>query len=240
MKPPTNNIGGASRGGRQGARAHGAPVGDNSENMRGREEAQEGQEDVADQPGKMTNTDSGDPQKDASTGRGGKLVGHEDTSFSTKDSGDFREEDVDRLLEPKGQHNIVERQGKPLDPRVAEKLYDMNSDQEQVIARIKAIRKQLDKLYLPSDHLQDIEEKLAANLDRLQDNPDPEVFRQQIELLDQLKSTVVVFRRPTSEFEQSLQRDQRVRGRILDEPAAQTIPGYEEAVNRYYEKLSGN
>src|SRR5690606_5398260 len=42
QKPPSNNIGGASRSGRLGARAHGVSVGDESINRRGRDQAQEG------------------------------------------------------------------------------------------------------------------------------------------------------------------------------------------------------
>src|SRR5207237_10717968 len=51
MKPPTTNVGGASRAGRRGARAHGLVVGDESINRRGRDKVQEGQEKTADQAG---------------------------------------------------------------------------------------------------------------------------------------------------------------------------------------------
>lgn len=239
MKPPTNNFGGAARSGRQGARSHGAAVGDKSINRKGREEAQEGQEDAPNQAGELKEVKSDDPMEDASTGRGGKATSNDKTSYSTKDAGEFKEEDVKDLRAPQDTQRIVERKGKPLDPRLAEQMRDLNSHQEQLIERIKAVKKQLDQLYLPTDHLDDIMAQLNQNLDRLKDKPEADLFRKQVELLDKLKSTVVVFNRPTSEFEQSLKREQTVKGRILDEPAKQTLPGYEEAVNRYYEKLSG-
>src|SRR5205807_3727716 len=50
-KPPTVNVGGASRSGRRGARAHGLVVGNESINRRGRDKVQEGQEKVGDQAG---------------------------------------------------------------------------------------------------------------------------------------------------------------------------------------------
>ena len=79
----------------------------------------------------------------------------------------------------------------------------------------------------------------SKNLDRLGSVPDMDIFRQQFELLDKLRSTVVVFNTPASDYEQSLTRQQVIRGRVLDEPPAPSIPGYEDAVSRYYEKLSG-
>ena len=79
---------------------------------------------------------------------------------------------------------------------------------------------------------------LKANLDRLKESPDPDVYRQQIETLDKLRGTVVVFNRPSSQFQPSVVREQAVRGEILDELPWQTIPGYEDAVKHYYQKLS--
>ena len=239
MKPPTNNFGGASRTGRQGARAHGLVAGDKSVNRRGRDEVQEGQEDVADQKGELKQSLSGDPQKDASTGRGGKVVDGLDATFSTKDAGEWKDEDVEKLRPPGAKNQIVERKGKPLDSRIADMMRDLSSNQEQVIERIKAIQKQLDQLYLPTDHLDDIMKQLAANLDRLKDKPDAEIFRKQAELLDQLKGTVVVFNRPSAQYERALTRPQTIKGRILDEPAPEALPEYQEAVSRYFEKLSG-
>ena len=239
MKVPTNNAGGASRSGRQGARAHGMSVGQWSTNRRGRDEAQEGDQQVPDQEGFKREILSDDPQQDTSTGIGGKLVDEDQSSFSVKDAGQWKDEIVDRLGAPKRQNLIVERKGKPLHPRVAEAMRDLSSGQEQVIRRIKALKKQLDQLYLPTDHLDDLMSQMKANMDRLTDKPDAEVYRRQVELLDELKATVIVFHRPSSEFEQSLQRTQLLRGRVVDEPARQTIPGYEAAVKQYYKKLSG-
>lgn len=239
MKPPTNNFGGASRTGRQGGRAHGLTVGKESVNRRGRDQVQEGQAEVAPQDGELKQTLSDDPQLDASTGRGGKVVDGLDASFSTKDAEEWKDEDVEKLRPPGAKNQIVERKGKPLDSSIAEMMRDLTSNQEQVIERIKAIQKQLDQLYLPTDHLDDIMKQLAANLDRLKDKPEAEIFRKQAELLDQLKGSVVVFNRPSAQYERSLTRPQTIRGRILDEPAAEALPQYQQAVSRYFEKLSG-
>lgn len=238
MKPPTHDFGGASRSGRQGARAHGMVVGDESINRRGRDEAQESQEEVPDQPGKVKETMSDDPQADTATGVGGKEVrGGQPNTFSTKDAGEWKDEISERLKPPESTYSIVERQGKPFNPRIGELLRDLESTQEQVIERIKTIRKQLDNLYLPSGHLDEIAETLKANLERLKESPDAEVFRLQMETLDKLRGAIVVFNRPMSEFQPSIPRRQVLPGRVLDEPPWQTFPGYEEAVKTYYEKL---
>lgn len=238
MKPPTQNIGGASRSGRQGARAHGTVIGDESVNRRGRDEVQEGQESVADQAGKLKETKSGDVQKDASTGVGGKEVDTEESSFSEKNAGEWKDDMVSRLKAPKDKNKIVERQGKALHPQVAEMMRDLTSTQEQMIERIKAIKKQLDNLYLPTDHLDEMAAELDANLERLRQSPDAEIFRMQMETLDKLKGAIVVFNRPASDFQPSLAQPQAVRGQILDEPPWPTMPGYEEAVKHYYENLA--
>jgi len=239
IKPPTHDFGGVARAGRLGARAHGLVVGDELINRRGRDQALDGQGQVADQEGEMKETLSEDPQKDESTGVGGKSVRGNRSSFSVKDEGQWKDKMTEKLGPPQGQNQIVERKGKPLNARVAAVMRDLQSSQEQVIQRIKAVRKKLDTLYLPTDHLDDIMKQLTANLDRLRTTPQPDVCRRQIELLDQLKNTVIVFNLPSSEYEQSLPRKQAVRGSVLDEPAWPTIPGYEAAVKRYYEKLSG-
>ena len=57
--------------------------------------------------------------------------------------------------------------------------------------------------------------------------------------LDQLRNTVRMFQAPASGFQPSLPRERSLQGRVLDEPARDALPGYEEAVKRYYEKLSG-
>lgn len=239
QKPVTKNMGGASRAGRQGGRTYGLAVGDKSINRRGRDDVQEGDESAPDQEGQMKEILSDDPQQETSTGVGGKEVGAERTSFSTRNAGEWKDEMADRLKPPAATARIVERQGKPLNPHVAELLRDLASGQEQVLERIKRIKKELDNLYLPSDHLDEIMAQLAAGLDRLKETPEADVFRQQLENLDKLKGMVVVFNRPSSEFQPSVVHAQPLRGRILDEPAWQTIPGYEEAVKRYYLLLSG-
>lgn len=237
MKPPSQDFGGVSRTGRQGARAHGLVAGDESINRRGRDEAQEGQQEIADQAGKLSETKSSDPQADTSTGVGGKEVASDDTQFSVKDAGEWKDEMADRMKPPQAVNKVVERQGKPLAPEVADKLRDWESRQEQIIQRLKVIRKKLDNLYLPTDDLDALANQLTSNLDRLKENPDAEVFRLQRQTLDRLVGTLMVFNRAAAEFAPSLPREQKVRGSILDEMSAPSLPGYEEAVKRYYEEL---
>jgi prefoldin subunit 5 len=240
MKPPTHDFGGASRIGRQGARSHGMALGSESIDRRGRDEAQEGQDEAPDQAGVLRETPSDDPQKDSSTGVGGKEVQSAETpSFSTKDSGEWKDEYTDRLKAPRDEVKLVEHQGKALNPKIGELLRDLESTQEQVIERIKTLKKDLDKLYLPTEQFDDILDQLAANLDRLRQAPDDkEAFRSQMETLEKLKGAVVVFNRPSSDFQPSLPREQVLKNGILNEPAWPAPPGYEEAVKRYYESLS--
>lgn len=240
MKPPTHDFGGASRIGRQGARSHGMALGSESIDRRGRDQAQEGQDEAPDQAGVLKETPSDDPQKDSSTGVGGKEVQSAETpSFSTKDSGEWKDEYVDRLKAPRNEVKLVEHQGKALNPKVGALLRDLESTQEQTIERIKTLKKDLDKLYLPTEQFDEIIDKLSANLDRLREAPDDkEAFRSQLETLDKLKGAVVVFNRASSDFQPSLPREQALKSGILDEPAWPAPPGYEEAVKRYYESLS--
>jgi hypothetical protein len=238
MKPPTGNFGGASRTGRQGARSHGMAVGDKSINRRGRDKPQDGQEKVADQAGSMKEEKSNDPQKDTSAGTGGKKVDSDDTRFSTNDSGKWNDDMANKMDKAQAKHSIVERQDGRMDPRVAELMRDLTSKQEQVIERVKTIRKELKNLYLPTDHLDELTAQLQANLEALKEQPDPELFRQQSQMLDQLRNTIRVFQSPQTGFQPSLPRERVIRGRVLDQPARVIVPGYEEAVKRYYEKLS--
>jgi hypothetical protein len=239
QKPPTTNVGGVSRAGRRGARAHGMVVGEETVNRRGRDEVQEGQEITAIQPGTIKEKPSEDMQKDTSTGFGGKKVETDlPTTFSLADAGKWTEEMGKHMDKPKDKFSIVERQDGRLDPKMAELLRDLNSEQEQVLERVKAIRKELKNLYLPTDHLDEIAAKLQANLEALKERPDPELFRQQSRLLDSLRQTVRVFQPPQSGFTPSLPRDQAVKGRVVDEPASEPWPGYEEATKRYYQRLA--
>ena len=241
LQPPPNDFGGVSRSGRPGARAHGMMVGDEMTNLpHGFDQAPEGQMRTPDQEGTLKETNPGVPPADASTGLGGKKIETPNpTHFSTKDKGDWMEDTLKRMDRPKDVNQIVERMGKPVDAkRLHEALRDLEDTQEQVIERIKALKKELGKLYLPTDHLDEIARQLQSNLEKLKESPDADVFRLQLETLDKLRGIVVVFDRPSSEFLPSLKRDQRVRGRILDEPAREPIPSYEEAVKRYYQNLA--
>lgn len=238
MKPPTTNVGGATRSGRQGARAHGMTVGDQSLNRRGRDKVQEGQERVGDQPGSMKQKLSDDPQKDTSTGIGGKKVESDDAKFSVADKGKWTDDMARRLDKAQAKQFIVERQDGKLDPKVGELFRDVNDRQEQLIERIKAIKKELRNLYLPTEHLDELEAQMNAALDRLKERPDAEAFRQHKEGLDRLRAAVRVFQAPAGGMESGTARDRAVRGRALDDPARAPLPGYEDATKRYYEQLS--
>lgn len=238
MKPNINHSAGVSRPGRQGARAGGMIVGDESINRRGRDNPMEGHQRAPDQPGLLREKNSDDMQKTTSTGYGGKRVKSDETTFSLSDAGKWRDEIVKRMGDPQKKHSIVERQDGRIDPRVAEQLRDLTSKQEQVIERIKTIQKELRNLYLPTDHLSEIEKEMYANLESLKSRPDADLFRLQAQLLDRLRDRLKVFRSANAGFQPSLPREQVIRGRVLDEPARPTLPGYEEAVKRYYERLA--
>ncbi len=237
-KPPTANVGGMSATGRQGARSYGKVAGSESPNMRGRDKVQEGQFEAPDQAGLLKEKKTDDMQPDTSTGIGGKRVDAEKTKFSTSDKGEWNDKMADRMQKPQAVNTIVERQGKPLDPKVAALLRDMNGDQKQLIERANALRKELKNLFLPTDHLDELVAQMTQNLDKLRENPTAEVFRTQQELLDRLRSEARVFNRAQTGFIPSLPREQKVRGRILDEPAGPAIPGYENAVKEYYRRLA--
>lgn len=239
MKPPENQIGGMARSGRKGARSHGTAIGDESFNRRGRDEAQEGMEKVKDVAGRMREVETGDPQLDVSTGVGGKVIDTKESHFSIKDKGAWTDDMADRMQKPLEKNQIVERQGGPrMDPKVAKMLYELEGTQEQIVERLKVIRKKLDNLYLPTDQIDELMAQLNANLDALRDRPDAELFRKQLQTIEQIRGTVRVFGQAHSGFEPSLPREQIIRGNVLDDPARQTLPGYDEAVKNYYIMLS--
>lgn len=237
-KPPTTNIGGMSATGRQGARSYGKVAGSESPNMRGRDKVQEGQFEAPDQEGVLKEKKTDDMQKDQSTGIGGKRVESEDTKFSLSNKGEWQDKFADRMQKPQAVNHIVERQGKPLDPKVAALLRDLDGDQKQLIERANALRKELKNLYLPTDHLDDLIARLNQNLEKLREAPTAETFRTQQELLDRLRSEARVFQRAHTGFQPSLPRNQQVRGRILDEPAGPVLPRYEQVVKEYYRRLA--
>jgi hypothetical protein len=206
--------------------------------MRGRDRAQEGQFRLPDQPGTIKETMTDDPYKDTSTGVGGKKVESEHNTFSVKDVGKFNADVLKSLDKPQNKYSIVERQGDKIDPSIAALLRDTSSKQAQVIERIKALRKELRNLYLPTDHLDEALTVLNANMERLKDAPEADMFRLQAQALDRLRGALRVFRTAGTGFQPSVPRDQVIRGRVLDEPSRPALPGYEEAVKRYYEKLA--
>lgn len=237
QKPPTTNVGGASRVGRQGARAHGAAMGNESINRRGRDKVQEGQERAPDQAGSVKETKSEDPQEDTSTGIGGRKVESDDAKFSLNDAGEWNDEMAGRMEKPQGTHFLVERQGNKLDASVADMMRDMTDKQEQTLERLKSIRKELKNLYLPTEHLDELIGQMQANLTSLSERPSVEVFRLQQETLERVKGALSVFHQAHAGFQQSLPRDQAVRGRVRDDPSRAAPPGYEEAVEAYYRRL---
>ncbi len=238
QKPNINHSAGVSRAGRQGARAGGMVVGEESINRRGRDKVMEGHERVPDVDGMLKEKPSDDMQKETSTGIGGKKVDSQDNKFSLSDAGKWTDDMAKRMGEAQKKNNIVERADGRLDPRVAEMMRDLESKQEQVIERIKTVKKELRNLYLPADHLDEAIRELENNLAMLKERPDAELFRQQVQALERLHGAVRVFRGVNAGFQASLPREQAVRGRVLDEPARPALPGYEEAVKNYYEKLA--
>ena len=60
----------------------------------------------------------------------------------------------------------------------------------------------------------------------------------QLETLDRMRGAIKVFRGAGSSIQPSVPRERQIRGRVLDDPARATLPGYEEVVKRYYEKLA--
>ena len=238
QKPPTTNVGGASRVGRQGARAHGVAVGNESINRRGRDKVQEGQDRVPDQKDTVKETKSNDPQNDTSTGIGGRKVESDDAKFSLSDVGEWTDDMINRMDKPQAKNSIVERQGGKLDASVAELMRDMNSKQEQIIERLKTIRKDLKNLYLPTEHLDQLIDQMQANLHSLNDRPTSDIFRLQKQTLERVRGVLQVFHQAHSGFQASLPREQRVRGNVLDDPARSVPPGYEDAVKTYYQRLA--
>jgi len=237
QKPPTTNVGGASRVGRQGARAHGAAMGNESINRRGRDKVQEGQQRAPDQAGSVKETKSDDPQEDTSTGIGGRKVESDDAKFSVNDAGEWTDDMAERLQKPQETQFIVERQGDKLAAEVADVMRDMNSKQEQTLERLKSIRKDLKNLYLPTEQLDELIVQMQANLHSLNERPSVEIFRLQQQTLEQLKGVLAVFHQAHAGFQQSLPREQAVRGRVRDNPSRAAPPGYEEAVAAYYRRL---
>jgi hypothetical protein len=237
-KPPTLESGGVARTGRQGARAYGMVADDDTYNRKGRDQALEGQQEIADQAGRNKMRDTDENQKDTSTGVGGKRIASDDTHFSLHDAGKWKDEYAKRMAKPQKKTYIVERQGDKLDPKVAAMLRDMTSKQEQIIERLKAIKKELRNLYLPTEHLDELAAALQANFDSLKERPEADLFRMQMQALDRLRGALRVFRSTSNSFRPSLPRERVIRGRVLDEPARPVIPGYEEAVKQYYLRLA--
>ena len=79
---------------------------------------------------------------------------------------------------------------------------------------------------------------IALVMEALKERPSGDIFRAQAQALDQLRRELKVFTQYGAGFQPSLPRDQAVKGRVLDEPARQPMPGYEAAVKSYYETLS--
>jgi hypothetical protein len=238
QKPPTLESGGVSRTGRQGARAYGMVADEDTFNRKGRDKALEGQAEVADQAGRNRMKKSDENQTDFSTGVGGKKIESDDSHFSLHDAGKWKDEYTKRMEKPQKKEYIVERQGDKFDAKMAAQLRDLTSKQEQVIERLKAIKKELKNLYLPTDHIDDLAASLVGNFESLKDRPDPELFRLQLQALERLRGSLRLFQNAGASFQPSLPRDRVIQGRVLDAPDRPTLPGYEEAVRQYYLTLA--
>jgi hypothetical protein len=237
-KPPNMQSGGVARTGRQGARAYGMVADQDTFNRKGRDQALEGEQQVADQSGINKMRDTDENQSDLSTGVGGKKIESKDNHFSLHDAGKWKDEYAKRLEKPQKKHYIVERQDGKFDAKSAAMLRDLTSKQEQVVERLKAIKKELRNLYLPTEHLDELAANLQAGLDSLKERPEPEAFRMQAQNLERLRGALQVFRNTAAGFQPSLPREQHIQGRVLDEPARPVLPGYEEAVKDYYLRLA--
>ncbi len=241
QKQPPNNSGGASRSGRTGGRAFGQNVDDTTKNAKGRDETLDGDEFTTRVAGSLKEGD-GKPDE-PSTGYGGKHIDSDNTMFSAKDSGQFRDEAISGMGKVQETKKIVERDSKTggkFNAALLSKMYDLTSNTEQVIERVKTIKKDFNTLYLPTSELDEITDQLKITLDKMKDNPDPELFRLQVKNLDRLMAMAKVMGQAQSSFQPSLPRKQTVRGRVLDEPPASVVPGYEDAVGAYFKELSEN
>jgi hypothetical protein len=237
-RPPNLQSGGVARTGRQGARAYGLVADQDTYNRKGRDQALEGEQQVADQAGRNKMHDTEENQKDLSTGVGGKAIESKDNHFSLHDAGKWKDEYAKRLEKPQQKRYIVERQDGKFDAKSAAMLRDLTSKQEQVIERLKAIKKELRNLYLPTEHLDDLAADLKAGLASLKERPDGDLFRVQMQSLERLRGALRVFQGAGTSFQPSLPRERALKGRVLDEPARQVIPGYEDAVREYYLRLA--
>ena len=238
-KPPTTESGGLAKTGRQGARATGMVADDEGVDRRGRDKALDGQEQVADQAGLMKMKKSDDMQKDTATGVGGKKVESDDTHFSLHDTGKWKDEFVKRMDKPQKKHYIVERQGDKIDAKTAALLRDLTSKQEQVIERLKAIKKELRTVYLPTEHLDKLAAELEANLASLKEQPDPgHVPPASANPRPAARRAARLPQRQAPASSRACRANAAIQGRVLDEPGRQAIPGYEDAVRQYYLKLA--
>ncbi|MEO6848943.1 MAG: hypothetical protein ABI443_14445 [Chthoniobacterales bacterium] len=239
QKPPGENSGGASGIGRQGSRANGLAVGDTAPDMRGRDETLEGDENINEQGGKaMKEQHTNDEQKGVSEGRGGKKVNSDNTQFSDSNRGQF-DEKVDTKNMGAAQKKVkqIDRAGQ-LDPKVAAMLRDLKGSQDQIIERVNALKKEFKDLYLPTERLDELSKQLVANLEKMKESPDADFFKEQEQILNQLRTEAMVFGRAVSNNQPSVPRNQAVQGRVMDEPPSHTNPGYQKAVSRYYETLT--
>ena len=133
---------------------------------------------------------------------------------------------------------MAQKKGEKFTPDQMEAMRDPNSKVKQTIDNIKALKKDLKNLYLPAGKLAALEAELAANLDQLKEKPTAELVRKQMRALEQLKQTLKVLEHARSSLQPTLPRNQEIRSAVLDEPSRQTVPGYEDAVKRYYEMLA--
>ncbi len=232
-QPPLFQAGGATESGRTGARSNGLNLGDTASSESGRENPLEGDENSPDAPGMLkepAGADTGKPPP----GRGGKPTDSKKTQYSESPNGEWNKDDAKRMRKADDTFTIVDRPGKPVDPKIIATLYDHETDKFQVLQRVKTLRKELKGLFLPNEKM--IEEDLSNIERKLRETSDADVFVFEKQVLNRVEGLVLNWQ-PVSTVEASVPRSQGVRGDVHDQPPSQANPGYEEAVKYYYERL---
>lgn len=238
QEPPPNDAGGASRSGRKGGRSHGNSVSDEDANAQGKSKPLES-DDTQKEDGVIKGKKATGPKTDTSVGTGGKKVEGLDNGFAKNtEKGSFDADDIKDMDPPKEHIEMAQKKGEKFSPELMESMRDPNSKVKQTIDNIKALKKDLKNLYLPAGKLAALEAELSANLEQLKERPTPELVRRQMRALEQLKQTLKVLDRARSSLQPTLPRNQEIRSAVLDEPSRATVPGYEDAVKRYYEMLA--
>jgi hypothetical protein len=237
--PPPKNVGGASRSGRDGGLSDGKVIDETYDSAPNPDTYKAGKERIAKQEGILTAKDPNGETSDPSVGTGGKQTDRKNTTFNTLDMGELKNEDLDSIFKDKVEdtHSLVDRKGPPLPPELAEKLFDHTAKVDQVLSHIKAIKKELNTVFLPPS-VDALMEELAIQTGQLRVAPTEELVRKHKETLEKLRAAVMVSVQPQNKFLPSMPRDQVVQGAVIDSPARQPLPGYERAVDDYFNLIT--